>query len=111
MQLLMRRRGRGEKRQMYYYALLAFNNVDRDDGGANSRGCTGREKKEGEGEQNVPIGDTSDGALLELHHVAGQGPRLVRENVFHLDGRMKRTTSSGGVLFQTGDRSTEYVQA
>lgn len=110
MQLLMLRRGRGEKRQMYYYALLAFNNVDRDDGGATAEDAQG-EKKEGEGEQNVPIGDTSDGALLELHHVAGQGPRLVRENVFHLDGWMKRTTSSGGVLFQTGDRSTEYAQA
>lgn len=43
-------------------------------------------KKEVEGKRNVPIGDTSDGALLELHHVASQGPRLVRENVFHLYG-------------------------
>ncbi len=42
--------------------------------------------KKGGGERNVPIGDTSDGALLKLHHVAGQGPRLVRENVFHLYG-------------------------
>lgn len=35
---------------------------------------------------NVPIGHTGDGAFLELHHVAGQGPRLVSENVFHLYG-------------------------
>lgn len=85
MQLLMRRRGRREKRQMYCDALLAFNDGD---GGGNSRGCRGGGgtggKKEGEGKRNVPIGDTSDGALLELHHVTGQGPRLVRENVFHL---------------------------
>lgn len=43
-----------------------------------------RENKKGGGKHNVPIGHTSDGALLELHHVAGQGSRLVRENVFHL---------------------------
>lgn len=43
-----------------------------------------RKIKKGSEKQNVPIGHTSDGALLELHHVAGQGPRLVRENVFHL---------------------------
>lgn len=38
MQLLMRRRGRREKRQMYCDALLAFNDGD---GGGNSRGCKG----------------------------------------------------------------------
>lgn len=84
MQLLMRRQGRREKRQMYYDAHSAFN-----DGDGGGKGGS-REDKKGGGKQNVPIGDTSDGALLELHHVAGQGSRLVRENVFHLY-RQKKT--------------------
>ena len=49
------------------------------------RGEAGKFKK-GEEKGDVPIGDTSDGALLELHHVAGQGSCLVGENVFHLYG-------------------------
>lgn len=76
-----------ERRQLYCDAHSAFNEGD---GG---RGCRRRGKQgiffflKGEGrKQNVPIGNTGDGALLELHHVAGQGPRLVRENVFHLYG-------------------------
>lgn len=85
MQLLMRRRGRREKRQMYCDAYSAFNDGD---GGGNGKGCKrgSKENKKREKKRNVPIGHTSDGALLELHHVAGQGPRLVRENVFHLYG-------------------------
>lgn len=89
MQLLMRRRGRREKRQMYCDALLAFNDVD---GGKQQRlqgrGARGWGKKE-KRKQNAPIGDTSNGTLLELHDVTGQGPRLVRENVFHLYGKTK----------------------
>lgn len=70
---------------MYYDAHSAFNEGD---WGGNSRGCTegGRESGKGEGTQNIPIGHTGNGALLELHHVAGQSSRLVRENVFHLLG-------------------------
>ncbi len=67
---------------MYCDAHSAFNDGD---GGGNGGGCRGGRKENIRGrERNVPIGNTSDGALLELHHVAGQSPRLVRENVFHL---------------------------
>ena len=82
MQLLMRRQGRTEKRQMYYGAHSAFNEGD---GGGTVEDVKGVKRlwkmKE---ERNIPIGHTGNGALLELHDVAGQGPRLVRENVFHL---------------------------
>lgn len=48
------------------------------------------------GNCKVPIGDTSNGALLKLHHVAGQGPRLVRENVLHLYEEKKENHLPGG---------------
>lgn len=72
-----------ERRQLYCDAHLAFNEGD---GGGNGRGCKwgSSENQKGRGKRNVPIGHASDGALLKLHHVAGQGPRLVRENVFYL---------------------------
>ena len=50
-------------------------------------GGNGRRHKGGEEEprvRNVPVCHTSNGALLKLHHIAGQGSGLVRENVFHL---------------------------
>lgn len=50
----------------------------------------GREGNPEKGKCKLPIGDTSNGALLKLHHVAGEGPRLVRENVFHLDEENKK---------------------
>lgn len=52
----------------------------------NGGGNSGREEereKEVRG-RNVPICHTSDGALLKLHHVTGQGSSFVRENVFYL---------------------------
>lgn len=54
-----------------------------------ARGGAAGNIKKGRVKRNIPIGNTSDGALLELHHVAGQGPRLVRENVLHLYGWRK----------------------
>lgn len=51
---------------------------------------TGREENKEKGKCKLPIGDTGNGALLKLHHVAGEGPRLVRENVFHLDEENKK---------------------
>lgn len=67
MQLLMRRGTRREKRQMYYDAHSAFNVGD---GGGKGRRCKGGRqgiyKK-----QTIPIGHTGNGALLELHDVAG----------------------------------------
>lgn len=51
---------------------------------------TGREGNEEKGKCKLPIGNTSNGALLKLHHVAGEGPRLVRENVFHLYEEKKK---------------------
>lgn len=51
---------------------------------------------EKKGNCKVPIGDTSNGALLKLHHVAGQGPRLVRENVLHLYEEKKENHLQGG---------------
>lgn len=52
-------------------------------------GGNGGRRKGGGGEEegrvrNVPICHTSNGALLKLHHIAGQGSSLVRENVFYL---------------------------
>lgn len=38
---------------------------------------------------NIPICHTSNGALLKLHHITGQGSGLVRENVFHLYRQME----------------------
>lgn len=55
---------------------------------------TGAVKKKGN--YKVPIGDTSNGALLKLHHVAGQGPRLVRENVLHLYEEKEENHLLGG---------------
>ncbi len=51
MQLLMRRRGRREKRQMYYDAHSAFNDGD---GGGNDRGCKGGGIKKGEENGTYP---------------------------------------------------------
>lgn len=56
-------------------------------------GAWGRGKKRN---CKVPIGDTSNGALLKLHHIAGQGPRLVRENVLHLYEEKKENQLPGG---------------
>lgn len=62
-------------------------------------GGSTRKIKDEEGNQSLPIGDTGDGALLELHHIAGQGPRLVREDVFHLYGKIKPESLSSCVTF------------
>lgn len=80
-----------EKHHMYCDALSAL-----PDGckggewmkGRREWGVTGRE--ENKGKCKLPIGDTSNGALLKLHHVAGEGPGLVRENVFHLHEENKK---------------------
>ena len=48
MQLLMRRQGRREKRQMYYDAHSAFNEGD---GGGNGTGCKGG------GAENIKYGE------------------------------------------------------
>lgn len=54
-----------------------------------AEGGARKKKKTRGGKRNVPIGNTGDGALLKLHHVAGQSPSLVRENVFHLHQKKK----------------------
>lgn len=86
MQLLIRQRGRREKCQLYCDAR----SLNRDDavvGGGlwDGGGNSGREEREKEVRgRNVPICHTSNGALLKLHHVTGQGSSFVRENVFYL---------------------------
>lgn len=70
-----------------------------DDAGVAGGGRSTRKIKEEEGKQNLPIGNTGDGALLELHHVAGQGPRLVREDIFHLYGKIKPESLSSWARF------------
>lgn len=67
----------------FWHLMMVMGEATAEDAKA-GRGTGG--KKEGVRKGNIPVGDTSDGALLELHHVASQGPRLVRENVFHLYG-------------------------
>lgn len=69
---------------MHFDAYSAFNEGEE---GGNSGGWEEKvreSEKEGR-KQDIPIGHTSDGALLKLHHVAGQRSRLVRENVLHLN--------------------------
>lgn len=52
------------------------------------RTTAGKAEKQG-GKLNIPISHASNGALLELHHVASERSCLVREDVFHLKGKRK----------------------
>lgn len=57
-------------------------------------GCNSGRRKRQEEEvrvRYVPICHTSNGALLKLHHITGQGSSLVRENVFYLHRQREKS--------------------
>lgn len=114
-QLLMRRRGRRNTRctvmHFRHFTMGAREGRgwrDAGDGGGKRGGGRERGRKKKKGKCKVPVGDTSNGALLKLHHVAGQGPRLVRENVFHLYEENKEIhLIAGWLLIPLGGSWTE----
>lgn len=77
---------------------------EREGRGWRDAGEEGQEQKGKKTKKNgkckLPIGDTGNGALLKLHHVAGEGPRLVRENVFHLYEENKKIHFIGFSIYR-----------